>query len=284
MSSAHSWVSSARTCSSTSSTVGSRHPTPQTGEPTYAAKIESSDLEIDWDAAAAQVDRVVRAGRAWTTFRGSRLLVLDGQPTRDMVAPPGELAGVEVGTGDGGYRARLGAARGAQAPRRAGVAQRRARAARRTPRHVTDPRTVALDALVHIERDDAYANLALPAALSRSDLSDRDRAFATELVYGTLRMRRACDWLVDRFVSKPPDLPVRTALRLGAYQLAFLGTAPHAAVERDRVCRSAATRERSSTRSCAGSPPSPPTFPDEATRLSYPDWIVERLVADLGAR
>jgi methionyl-tRNA formyltransferase len=31
-------------------------------------------------------------------------LVLDGQPTHDTVAPPGELAGVEVGTGDGGYR------------------------------------------------------------------------------------------------------------------------------------------------------------------------------------
>ncbi len=83
---------------------GLEAPTPQTGEPTYAAKTESSDLEIDWAAAAAQVDRVVRAGRAWTTFRGSRLLVLDGQPKRDMVAPPGELAGVEVGTGDGGYR------------------------------------------------------------------------------------------------------------------------------------------------------------------------------------
>lgn len=147
---------------------------------------------------------------------------------------------------------------------------------------MSDPRAVALDALVHIERDDAYANLALPAALSRTDLSDRDRAFATELVYGTLRMRRACDWLVDRFVAKPPDLPVRTALRLGAYQLAFLGTAPHAAVSatvsvapsHSRAFVNAVLRKVAAERG---------TFPDDATRLSYPDWIVDRVVTDLGA-
>ena len=43
-------------------------------------------------------------------------------------------------------------------------------------------------------------------------------------------MRRACDWLVDRFVDRELDPPVRAALRLGAYQLAFLDTPPHAAV------------------------------------------------------
>jgi 16S rRNA (cytosine967-C5)-methyltransferase len=146
---------------------------------------------------------------------------------------------------------------------------------------VSDPRTVALDALMHIERDDAYANLALPAALSRSDLSDRDRAFVTELVYGTLRMRRACDWLVDRFVSKPPDLAVRTALRLGAYQLAFLGTAPHAAVS--ATVSVAPTYARAFVNAILRRVAAEPAmFPDEATRLSYPDWIVERLVTDLG--
>jgi 16S rRNA (cytosine967-C5)-methyltransferase len=142
-------------------------------------------------------------------------------------------------------------------------------------------RAVALDALVRIERDGAYANLALPAALSRSDLSDRDRAFATELVYGTLRMRRACDWLSDRFVRHPPDLPTRTALRLGTYQLAFLDTPPHAAVgatvavapERARPFVNAVLRRVANA---------PVEFPDDATRLSYPDWILERLVEDLG--
>jgi 16S rRNA (cytosine967-C5)-methyltransferase len=146
---------------------------------------------------------------------------------------------------------------------------------------VTDPRVVALDALVHIERDGAYANLALPAVLSRGDLSDRDRAFATELVYGTLRMRRACDWLIDRFVSKPPDLPVRTALRLGTYQLVYLGTPPHAAV--NATVNAAPPHARSFVNAVLRKVANAPTdLPDDATRLSYPDWIVDRLVADLG--
>ena len=67
-------------------------------------------------------------------------------------------------------------------------------------------RSIALGALVRIERDGAYANLALPKILSRTQLSDRDTRFATELVYGTLRMRRACDFIVDRFITRDLDL------------------------------------------------------------------------------
>ncbi|HEY2429655.1 MAG TPA: transcription antitermination factor NusB, partial [Acidimicrobiales bacterium] len=92
-----------------------------------------------------------------------------------------------------------------------------------------DPRALAVEALVRIE-DGAYANLVLPHLLDRSGLSPVDRHFATELVYGATRMRRACDWLVDRFVMRAPDPATRAALRLGAYQLEFLGTPPHAAV------------------------------------------------------
>src|SRR3712207_8557940 len=35
-----------------------------------------------------------------------------------------------------------------------------------------------------------------------SGLDDRDRAFVTELVYGTTRMGRACDWLIERFLYR----------------------------------------------------------------------------------
>jgi 16S rRNA (cytosine967-C5)-methyltransferase len=93
-------------------------------------------------------------------------------------------------------------------------------------------RRLAVDALVRIDSGGAYANLTLPPMLERSGLSDRDRAFVTELVYGTTRMRRSCDWLVDRFLPDPSrvDPTARAWLRLGAFQLAFLDTPPHAAV------------------------------------------------------
>jgi methionyl-tRNA formyltransferase len=51
-------------------------PTPQVGEPTYAAKITPEELRIDWTRPAIDLDRLVRVGGAWTTWRGSRIKVL----------------------------------------------------------------------------------------------------------------------------------------------------------------------------------------------------------------
>jgi 16S rRNA (cytosine967-C5)-methyltransferase len=151
-----------------------------------------------------------------------------------------------------------------------------------------DARRVAVEALVRIEDGGAYANLALGPLLDRSGLEARDRSLVTELVYGTTRMRRACDWLVDRFVtgSRPLDARTRSALRLGAYQLVVLGQPPHAAVttavsaapKRSRGLVNAVLRKVAAEHEGDGA-----TFPDDATRLSYPDWIIERLTADLGA-
>jgi 16S rRNA (cytosine967-C5)-methyltransferase len=145
-------------------------------------------------------------------------------------------------------------------------------------------RQVAADALARIERDGAYANLTLSPLLERSGLDDRDRAFVTELVYGTTRMRRSCDWLVDRFLPDPErvDLTARTWLRLGAFQLQFLDTPPHAAVgatveaapKKLKGLCNAVLRKVAAAR--------PVEWPEPAVRLSQPDWIIDRLVADLG--
>ncbi len=142
-------------------------------------------------------------------------------------------------------------------------------------------RAVALRVLDRVDPGGAYANLVLSEELARSGLDDRDRRFATELVYGTTRMRRACDFLVDRFLVRDVEPTVRNALRLGAYQLHHLGLAPHAAVgetvaiapRRARGVVNAVLR-----RVAVGDV----RWPDEPTRLSYPDWIVERLTDELG--
>jgi methionyl-tRNA formyltransferase len=59
-------------------------PEPQLGEPTYAHKLSSADLRIDWRQPATLVDRLVRVGGAWTTFRGQRLRVLDADPLESV--------------------------------------------------------------------------------------------------------------------------------------------------------------------------------------------------------
>ncbi len=142
-------------------------------------------------------------------------------------------------------------------------------------------RRLAWDVLRRIESQGAYANIVLGSALERSGLSDVDRRFATDLVYGTTRMRRACDALVDRFVSEPPDESTRTLLRLGAYQLVFAGVPAHAAVgetvevasKRVRGFVNAVLRRVATT---------PMVWPSEASRLSYPDWIVATMTDALG--
>jgi methionyl-tRNA formyltransferase len=83
-------------------TEGLGEPVPQSGEPTYAAKLDPAEMAIDWARSAPEVHRLVRLGRAWTTFRGKRLKVLSAR-----IAPPGEpmqpgaVDGLLVGTAGG---------------------------------------------------------------------------------------------------------------------------------------------------------------------------------------
>jgi methionyl-tRNA formyltransferase len=85
--------------------AGLPEPVPQEGEVTVADKISTEDLHLDWTKRAVDLTRVVRLGRAWTTFRGKRLTVLEvalGQ-SEDGAAgrPPGSLEGAIVATGGG---------------------------------------------------------------------------------------------------------------------------------------------------------------------------------------
>ena len=75
---------------------------PQTGEATYAAKLAPAELRLDWTRPAEELWRVVRLDRAWTTFRGRRLRVLDAVARAERApGPPGTLHGDAVATGRG---------------------------------------------------------------------------------------------------------------------------------------------------------------------------------------
>ncbi|HET6964444.1 MAG TPA: methionyl-tRNA formyltransferase [Acidimicrobiales bacterium] len=83
---------------------GLGEPVPQQGEPTYAAKIEAEDLHLDWARPALDLHRIVRVGRAWTTWKGRRLLVLEASPAEAPGGPPGTVSGDVVAAGTGGLR------------------------------------------------------------------------------------------------------------------------------------------------------------------------------------
>jgi 16S rRNA (cytosine967-C5)-methyltransferase len=157
------------------------------------------------------------------------------------------------------------------------------------------PRDLALRALERVEQG-AYANLALPALLRRSDLNPSERAAVTDLVYGSLRMRGALDFALAPLSRQPLqrlEPLVLRGLRLGAYELLFGGTAAHAA-----VAETVGAVARAGHRGQAGYvnavlrrlAANPPGWPDPerdpvgwaTTRGSHPAWIVEEALARLG--
>jgi 16S rRNA (cytosine967-C5)-methyltransferase len=137
--------------------------------------------------------------------------------------------------------------------------------------------------------DDAYADRAFRAAAG--DLDPRDRAFAMQLAYGTVQRVRTLDHAIETLGRRPArklDPPVLAALRLGAYQLGFMGSVPvHAAVNESVELVRAARLERAVAftnavlrRLSKGMGPlldglGETTPAEAALKHSYPDWIAE---------
>ena len=162
---------------------------------------------------------------------------------------------------------------------------------------VSQARYEALHILVRVERDRAFADIALEHALERARLDPRDAALCTEIVFGTLRWRRHLDWRLTPHLNRPLaklDPWVRALLRLTAYQLIFLDRVPRwAAVDeavsvarlKSRVPGPAEFVNavlRSLTR--APRPPRTPALPVEAAavRWSFPDWMAARWIDRYG--
>jgi 16S rRNA (cytosine967-C5)-methyltransferase len=102
---------------------------------------------------------------------------------------------------------------------------------------VSPARAAAFTILLRVERESAYAVELLHSALL-DNLSPTDRNLAMEIVMGVLRWRSTLDATFASFIPRPVnklDLEVLTALRMGAYQLAFLTRIPLHAVVNETV-------------------------------------------------
>jgi 16S rRNA (cytosine967-C5)-methyltransferase len=151
-------------------------------------------------------------------------------------------------------------------------------------------RELAFAALLRVE-DGAYSNLLLPKLLRESGLDERDRAFVTDLVYGTIRRQRSLDHLLRMTADRPIDAldpSTRVALRLGSYQL-LRDVPAHAAVGETVAVVPRRTRSyvNAVLRAVARLGPRWPWPEGDAAaalgvRLSYPDWIVEELITGYG--
>jgi len=104
-------------------------------------------------------------------------------------------------------------------------------------RRADEPRRIAYEVLHEVATQGAFANIVLPKALRQArregHFSDRDAAFTSELVHGTLRAIGRLDWVIARHVDRPlADLDPRVLVlaRMGAHQLLDMRVPDHAAV------------------------------------------------------
>ena len=104
-------------------------------------------------------------------------------------------------------------------------------------RPADEPRRIAYEVLYEVCAQGAFANIMLPKALRRvrreGNFSDRDAAFTSELVHGTLRAIGRLDWVIARHVNRPLvdlDPRVLVLVRMGAHQLLDMRVPDHAAV------------------------------------------------------
>jgi 16S rRNA (cytosine967-C5)-methyltransferase len=156
---------------------------------------------------------------------------------------------------------------------------------------VSPARSAAYETILRVFEHDAYADRAFRTAAK--DLEDRERAFAQRLAYGTVQRMRTLDFAIEQLGKRPVrklDPPVRAALRLGAYQIGYTDTAPHAAanesvelVRRARLERAVPFTNAIMRRLTAGMGDLLDSLPEGALKESYPDWIHQAFVRDLGA-
>jgi 16S rRNA (cytosine967-C5)-methyltransferase len=155
---------------------------------------------------------------------------------------------------------------------------------------VSPARAVAYEVLLRVFEQDAYADRAFRSAAERLD--ERERTYAQRLAYGSVQRVRTLDHAIETLGRRPVrklDPPVRAALRLGAYQLGWTETAPHAAVNesvelvrRARLERAVPFTNAVMRRLADGIRPLLDTMPEGALKESYPDWIHETFVRVLG--
>jgi 16S rRNA (cytosine967-C5)-methyltransferase len=193
-------------------------------------------------------------------------------------------------SGQGGQQP--GARRGPRARTAAAPAQRR--------RGGDPARTAAFEVLRTVDESDAYANLVLPPLLRERNIRGRDAGFATELAYGTLRLRGRYDAIVEQCAGRPLaqiDPPVLDALRLGAHQLLGMRVPAHAAVSetvglvREQIGAGPAQFANAVLRAVSKEPldvwltricdAADPAETDEVARLSvvdsHPAWVTRAL-------
>ncbi len=158
-------------------------------------------------------------------------------------------------------------------------------------------REAALDALLRIEKNQAYSNLLLDEVLKKHQLSSRDSGLLTQIVYGTLQHQRLLDHTLAAYSNRPPDELagwVRQLLLLSLFQLKYLDRVPDHAVVNEAVNLAAKRGHkgisgmvngilRAVIRKGFAAVEAEDTVTRTAIETSHPDWMISRWTRQYGA-
>lgn len=137
--------------------------------------------------------------------------------------------------------------------------------------------------LTDIEKDDTYLQLALKKELDT--LEAKDKGFANELIYGTIKWRLRLDYVLDQFSKTPVKKMkpfVRQLMRMSVYQILFLDKVPASAAINEAV-KIMHKRKMSNLSGFVNGVlrnidrnKSEITYPNLSVYYSIPEWIITR--------
>ena len=160
-------------------------------------------------------------------------------------------------------------------------------------------REAAVKIMHEVHANGAYANVALVQVMRQAGLSDMDRRFVTELVYGAVKAGETLDWILRRYVNRPlSKIPpmVRDILRLGLYQIFYMDKVPASAACNEsveltkRYGHAGTVKFVNAVLRTAVREPEKAAFPEGkgkateqlALRSQHPQWLVKRWIKEFG--
>lgn len=159
-------------------------------------------------------------------------------------------------------------------------------------------RETALRVLVSCRTNNAWADAALKAQLSRDGLHGPDAALCSRIVYGVLQNRMLLDFYIGAYCTQKVDHlqpPLADILRMGAYQILYLDKVPDSAAVNESVNLTRLAKRAQAAglvnavlRKIVQNKNDLPAISDRdaerylSIKYSHPKWLVKRLLAILG--
>lgn len=160
-------------------------------------------------------------------------------------------------------------------------------------------RQIALKIINDVNHNAAYANISLTRELSKYTISETDRRFITELVYGTIKTGATLDWIISKYINRPLSKVspiILDILRMGVYQIYFMTKVPDSAACNESVKISKKYGHAGTVKFVNGVLRNMIRMPEKANyptleqnpiqnlalRYFHPEWLVKRWVTRFG--